>query len=311
MSSGLVTHLRIPKRLQIETIFGCNARCVMCAVSLPVTRKTGVMPPDLFWNIIDSLSPYSKRIEKVDLFGLGEPLLDQHIFEKIRYVKEKGFQNLAISTNADLLNTEKQLSLLETGIETVILSIDGVKKDTHENIRRGVKFERVVDNCQNIIRVRNERKHNTKFVFRFIRQPSNESEWEPFLAYWQSKLSSEYGDLLIAYNVNTMGGEVLSKKEVIGSHVDEIIEKRPCHQVFDRLIILNDGTVPLCCEDTPYAKYAMGDVKKDSPINIFNGSAFQCIREIHGKGDKNGIAICKECTLLYSESKVRVYKGLN
>lgn len=302
-----INDLLIPKRFQIETIFGCNAKCIMCALSFPATRKNGVMPPDLFQSIADAMAPYKEKIEKVDLFGLGEPLLDPYIFERMRYMRGKGFRNLAISTNADLLDKDKQLELLETGIETVIFSIDGVTAAIHENIRRGVNFERLVENCRSIIHIRDQHNYKTRFVIRFIRQNSNKHEWEPFLAYWRPKLSPERNDLLIAYNVNTMGGVVASKKELLGDNLDEALEMLPCHQVFDRLIILNNGIVPLCCEDTPHAKYIMGDVRKTSAIDIFNGEAFQRMRKLHNDKKKNTLAICRECTMLYSESKVQTY----
>ena len=82
---------RVPKRLQIETIFACNAKCIMCFVGQPeshdrdITRRQGVMPEKMFESIIDSLVPYKQKIEKVDLFGLGEPLLDKFIFDRIKY----------------------------------------------------------------------------------------------------------------------------------------------------------------------------------------------------------------------------------
>jgi len=130
--------LLIPKRLTIETVFGCNASCTMCVIDLPTKRKKGIMPLEMSKYILDELASHKNQIEMLDLFSLGEPLLDPYIFQRIKYAKEKGFRNIAISTNADLLDKEKQKKLLETGIDTVLFSIDGVKKETHENIRRGV-----------------------------------------------------------------------------------------------------------------------------------------------------------------------------
>ena len=103
----------IPKRIQLETFYGCNAKCIMCAVSLPPTRKKGIMPLDMSKYILDEFAPYKNQIKKLDLFGLGEPLLDPYIFQRIKYAKEKGFRNIAISTNADLLDKEKQRKLLK------------------------------------------------------------------------------------------------------------------------------------------------------------------------------------------------------
>ena len=296
--------LRIPKRIQLETFYGCNAKCVMCVMSLPPTRKKGIMPVEMSKYILDELSPYTSQIDKLDLFALGEPLLDPYIFQRIKYAKEKGFRNIAISTNADLLDKEKQKKLLETGIDTVLFSIDGVKKETHEKIRRGVNFERVVGNCQSIIKMRNEEDYKTRFVIRFIRQDSNQGEWDAFREFWRSKLSIEKRDLMILYGANTMGGEIYSKRDLIKEQEeDPDIEKQPCHMVFDRLIVLSDGSVPLCCEDTPKAKYCLGNVKESSPIEIFNCEKLDKIRKIHLEGKKNTLDICRGCTVLYSEKE--------
>ena len=166
----------IPKRIAIETIFGCNASCTMCVIDLPTERKKGIMPFEMSKHILDELLPYKNQIDRLDFFGLGEPLLDPYLFQRIKYAKEKGFRNIAISTNADILNKEKQKKLLETGIDVVLFSIDSVKKEIHEKIRRGVKFERVVGNCQSIIKMRDRGNYKTRFIMRFIRQNCNK-EW--------------------------------------------------------------------------------------------------------------------------------------
>ncbi|MBU3929171.1 radical SAM protein [bacterium] len=294
----------IPKRIQLETYYGCNAKCIMCAVSLPPTRKKGIMPIEMSNYVLDELAPYAEHIEKLDLFGLGEPLLDPYIFERIKYAKEKGFRNIAISTNADLLNKEKQKKLLETHIDTVLFSIDGAKKETHEKIRVGVNFERVVENCQSIIKIRDEYNYTTRFVMRFICQDSNKDECGIFKKFWLPKLSEEKGDMLIVYDVNTMGGEIYSKEELIKNEdLDPDIEKKSCHMIFDRLIVLNNGSVPLCCEDTPKAKYCLGNVQEYSPIEIFNCEKLNKIRKIHLESKKNTIDLCRGCTVLYSEKR--------
>jgi len=299
--------LLIPKRLTIETIFGCNANCTMCVINLPTKRKKGIMPLEMSKYILDECSPYVDQINQLDFFGLGEPLLDPYLFERIKYAKEKGFRNIAISTNADLLDKEKQKKLLETGIDTILFSIDGVKKETHEKIRRGVKFERVVDNCQGIIRMRDEGNYKTRFVMRFIRQDINKNEWEPFKRFWKPKLSREKKDLMIIYDMHTWGGERFSKDAVLNKKKrDPEIEKKPCHRINELLIILADGTVPLCNEDFHHAKYNFGNVKDKSPIEIFNCEKFNRIRKIHSEGKKNTLELCKDCTVLYSEASQEI-----
>ncbi len=296
----------IPNRIQIETFYGCNARCTMCAISKPATRTIGAMPMEMFKSVVDSLIPYKAYFQKVDLFALGEPLLDVYLFDRIAYLKEKGFKGVAISTNAHVLYPNKQRQLLDSGIDTVIFSIDGAKKETHEAIRVRTKFEQVVGNCTNMIRARDEGNYSTRFVMRFIRQWSNRDEWEAFREFWEPRLSKSKNDLLIVYDVNGMGGEMYAKSEILSAtDIDPEIERMPCHQIFDRLIVLADGSIPLCCEDTPRAEFNFGNVTGADPIELWNSTRFMKIREVHKKGLKNRIKVCADCTMLYSESKTQ------
>ncbi len=296
--------LVIPRRVTIETIFGCNAHCTMCVIDQPTTRKKGIMSPELFKKIVDELVPYKEHLEMFDIFGLGEPLLDPHIFERAKYVKERGFKNLAFSTNADLLDEEKQRKLLETGIDSVLFSVDGIDKETHEGIRRGVSFERVINNILGMIKMRNEGDYKTRFIMRSIMQDSNRDGWERYHTFWKSKLSEERNDMLIRYGLHSWGGEVFSKDTILrNSGRKPEIETQPCHHFLENLYILADGTLPLCHEDALCAGYADSNARDMTPIEAFNSPARQWMRKIHLEGKKNIFSLCKECTILYSEKE--------
>lgn len=294
-------NILIPKRVTIETVFGCNANCIMCVINHSTERKKGIMPWELFTFIIEDLVNYKNKIEKLDLFGLGEPLLDPLIFQRIKYVKDKGFQNISISTNADLLNKEKQKSLLETGIDTILFSIDGTKKQTHESIRRGVAFERVVENCKSIINLRDNGNYRTKFIIRFIIQDINKNELEDFKNFWKNILSKEKNDMIITYDMHSWGGQVLKKEDILKGNSNPEIDKKPCHHFTDILYILADGTVPICHEDALCAKYNFGNVKDSSPISVFNSAKRKEFLNLHNAGKKTELDLCRECTILYSE----------
>ena len=102
-----------------------------------------VIPPKIAENEravskIDKFVDYKDQIEYVTLFFMGEPLLDKTLPEKIKYSKDAGFRGLNIATNLALLTEETSKKLLDSGLDTIIFSIDGVKKETHEQIRQGV-----------------------------------------------------------------------------------------------------------------------------------------------------------------------------
>ena len=65
---------------------------------------------------------------------------------------------------------------MDTGIETVIFSIDGTAKKTHEKIRVATTFEKVETNCESTIRMRDDQNKSTRFIPRYIPQADNKSE---------------------------------------------------------------------------------------------------------------------------------------
>ncbi len=290
-----------PKRLSIETIYGCNASCIMCPIDMSSPRKKGVMPVELSDKIFEELAPYTGLIEKVDLFGLGEPLLDPHLISRIIKAKSLGFQNIAISTNAELLNAEKRRSLLDEGIDTVIFSIDGIRAATHEGIRLKLHFPKIMENCAAMIRERDAGNYKTRFVVRFIRQDVNREEWDDYVKYWSKLLSGARRDLLIRYDAHSWSGSLSSKNEHLKTlSRDPLIEMKPCWHVFEHLVILADGTVPLCSEDWHKATVNFGNIGKEALLDIFNNKKFEAVRKLHSLCEKNKIGLCSECTVHYS-----------
>lgn len=303
---GFASEPLIPRRVTIETVFGCNARCRMCVIEQPTSRKKGVMPIARFLSIIDRLVPYRDRIEMMDFFALGEPLLDPFLFERIRYAKAQGFRRLAFATNAHLLGADKRRGLLDSRIDTVIFSIDGITKETHESIRERVDYDKVLANVLAVVAERDAGDYPTRFVVRFVRQERNRHEWDVYKAFWSARLSPERGDLVTCYDMHTWGGQIADKDAVIGGEQtrDEIIERQPCHHAFDKLTILADGSIPLCSEDILEPAYGFGSLEDgQDPIAAFNGERMRLMRRLHLAGRKTLLKGCRECTLLYSEPR--------
>jgi radical SAM protein with 4Fe4S-binding SPASM domain len=292
----------IPKRVVVETVFGCNARCGMCVIDQPTDRPKGVMTMEMFTSIIDRLEPYKDNIEIFDLFGLGEPLLDPLLFDRIRYARSKGFRRLGFATNGHLLTPDKQKAILESGIDTVIFSLDGITKVTLEGIRPRVSFERVMAQCPEIVLRRNEGGYRTRFVVRFTRQQVNAHEWEPFREFWSKVLDPERGDVVYSYNVHTWSGQVddTSLPDQRPDRIDRI-EQQACHHAFEKLVILANGAVALCFEDILEAQFRFGNVGEQDPIDVFNSPGFNKIRRLHLDGKKANLKICGNCRVLYNE----------
>jgi MoaA/NifB/PqqE/SkfB family radical SAM enzyme len=232
--------------------------------------------------------PYVSQIKYVSLWELGEPLLDKGLFWKIKYLKKHNFKNVAIATNADLLDEKKQMGLLEAGIDTIICSIDGTDKKTHESIRINTNFERVVKNVQSCIEKRNKGNYKTRFLIRMIRQKLNYKQWPKYIKYWEKYIDRTKRDDIIAFDVHDWGGTRCKEKNIDWSI--------PCLDLNERMIIDFDGEVTLCCGEIA-GKKELGNVLLEDPIAIFNNEIFRYYREMNLKGLRKYLYPCRECNI--------------
>src|SRR3972149_3969458 len=110
-------------QLHLETIAICNAACVFCPYPT-MKRPRGTMSMDLFRKIIDEAATIS-RIEEVCLTGLGEPLLDRQVVERLRYVRKKmPLIQTTLYTNGSLLSAEKVTALRDAGLGVLYVSLN-------------------------------------------------------------------------------------------------------------------------------------------------------------------------------------------
>jgi hypothetical protein len=244
------------------------------------------------------MGDYVDTLEKLDFFFLGEPLLDPFLEKRISMAKRLGYKSIAVSTNAQLLDRKRQERLLGSGVDCIIFSVDGIRKETHEAIRRGVDFNAVMKNILDTISLRDTEDYPTRFVLRMVYQDRNRDEWDAYKLFWDINLSGTRGDVIIRLDVNNYGSPDWN-------HATPVVQQT-CHQLWDRLIILVDGVVPLCCMDMAYPIYPMGDATIEHPLSIYNNERFNRIRAMHLQGEREGLELCDACTILENEKHQEV-----
>jgi MoaA/NifB/PqqE/SkfB family radical SAM enzyme len=149
----------------------------MCPYEL-MTRKKEKMSMELFKRIIDDA--VTSGIKVITLNFYNEPLCDDLLFDRIRYARSKGMV-VGFFSNGTI---NKNLEILESGLDFIIFSFDGATKDTYEKIRRGANFERTKENIIDLIRERNKRGLSKPHVTISMRiQNENFSEVKDFKAW--------------------------------------------------------------------------------------------------------------------------------
>lgn len=284
----------IPKHIQIETINGvCTSRCIMCTRQT-WTRKPNVMKNDIYIYILKKFKPCREHIQYLTLHGCGEPLLDKGLAEKVEIAREMGFKGTGLATNCTELDEFKSKELIKAGLDTIICSIDGINKESHEAIRVGTNFEKIVSNVKRFIKIRNE-SGKTRVMVRFIRQEINKQEWPRFFDYWSKQLNKDFGDEVVKFDVHNWG-EKVDDYQLKDLNRSLGLDNYICQDVFERMIIYSNGEVALCCADDN-GFYKMRNVIDSDPVRIYNDEIFNNYREMMLDGRILELEHCKTCTI--------------
>src|SRR5690242_1278530 len=175
-----------PISISFEPTTSCNLRCPECPSGLrEFTRPTGMLKKDFFKETIDDV--YKELLYLIFYFQ-GEPFLNPDFLEMVKYAHNKGIYT-ATSTNAHYLTDEKAKRTVESGLDRLIISIDGTTQDVYKQYRVGGQLDKVISGAKNIVRWKKELKSKKPFVvFQFLVVKPNEHQIEDV-----KKLAKEIG----------------------------------------------------------------------------------------------------------------------
>jgi MoaA/NifB/PqqE/SkfB family radical SAM enzyme len=294
-------YLRFPMYYEIETVNACNATCKMCTVNKWRESRDPFMSPELFKKMADELIKYKDIVRTVNLCRDGEPLMDKKLEEKITYLKKGGIKHITFSTNASILTKKRALSLLTSGLDEIMFSIDGLKKETFEKIRAGLKFEKIVNNVLQFIKLRDDLLSGVKIRVRMVIQRENLAEVEEWGKYWRSVLQKQ--DSVHAKNVHSWGNKL--ENFIAVKEMEKL--STPCTSTFSTMIIRYNGDVTICPLDYDF-KYVNGNIGECSIKDIWqSGAYFRNFRELHLQGKRDEFGLCKGCRLWDADKSKRVF----
>ncbi len=298
--SGKPSHWALPTSISIEPTTSWNLRCPECPSGLrSFTRPTGMLQADLFRKTIDELAD---TLSYLTFYFQGEPYLHPQFLDLVAYASAKGIYT-ATSTNAHYLNDNMAKKTIQSGLDRLIISIDGTTQETYESYRVGGKLDKVIEGAQNIVRWKKELKSLTPhIVFQFLVVKPNEHQIEDVY-----QLAKEIGvdqvalktaqiydykngsdlipsiDKYSRYQKN--GDNSFSIKNELASH---------CWKMWQSCVITWDGNVVPCCFDKD-AHYIMGSLQQQSFKEIWQSQKYQDFRSTLLRS-RNEIEMCKNCT---------------
>ena len=276
--------LALPPYYIIEPTNICNFRCPICPNSISYPPKVqGMMPMSLLDRILFQISDSAQVIQ---LYWMGEPLLNPHIFDMIKACKERTNAKIIMSTNGSLLSNNASQKLSESGLDEIIVSVDACdSQDIYGRIRVGGDVKTLNNNIHALIR----NKGNMSIVLQFIDMFINRTEKDAFLEKWKN-----YDCKLEVSCLFTWSNQIPSLS-LASDNLSPVLRKErvPCADLWNKMAIHWDGEVSACCFDYSNT-LSFGNCAINSLIDIWNSKAAHSLRRQHIRGDYS-ISICKNC----------------
>ena len=290
-----------PVSISVEPTTSCNLRCPECPSGLRAfTRPTGMLQKDFFRETIEQLH---KDLWYLVFYFQGEPYLNPSFLDMVAWASKEKKIYTATSTNAHYLTDENARRTVESGLDRLIISIDGTTQEVYEQYRVGGQLSKVIEGAKNIVKWKRELKSKKPFVvFQFLVVKPNEHQLEDV-----KRLAKETGvdDVwfktaqVYAYETDPNGLIPVTEKYSRYRKTESGYEFKGklanhCWRLWHDPVITWDGLVAPCCFDKD-AQHQMGDLKKNSFREIWKNGEYAKFRRQILQGRRN-IDICSNCS---------------
>jgi len=292
----------IPPILQIEPSNTCNLRCLTCATGAGLmTRPAALMPFDMFCRVIDQVKDHAFLLA---FWSWGEPFINKDAFRMISYAKKKGLR-VHTSTNGHYLNTEEQArKIIGSGLDSLIVAVDGLDQQTYEKYRKGGNLQSVIHAIENLVAERASLGvRHPRITLRFIVMKHNEHQVDQV-----KEFAKDLGVDVITFRSAVVRRAKIDFKETLtplSTDFQRFDYKKStssngpkrldnyCHRPYANLTVFSNGEV-VTCENDFNATLPLGNIADQSLRNILSSGKARKFYKIFRK-DLDQFIFCKEC----------------
>jgi radical SAM protein with 4Fe4S-binding SPASM domain len=290
----------LPFSISFEPTTACNLRCPECPSGLRAfSRKTGNLKADFFKQVIDELS---QKLVYLIFYFQGEPYINPAFLDMVRYAHQRRIYTIT-STNGHFLNDDNARKTIESGLDRLIISIDGTTQEVYQQYRKEGKLEVVLQGARNVVKWKKKLKSNSPhIIFQFLVVRPNEHQIEEV-----KKLAKAIGVDEVKFKtaqiydyqnghplIPTIDRYSRYAQQKDGTYRIKNRLLNHCWKLWHACVITWDGMVVPCCFDKD-AQHQLGDLKVQSFKDLWRGNAYQAFRASLIRGRQH-IDICKNCT---------------
>lgn len=293
-----VKHKGRPFSISIEPTTACNLGCPECPSGLKkFTRPTGKLNIEMNRKIIDELK---ETLLYITYYFQGEPFLNKDFFEMLTYANAHNIYT-ATSTNAHFLTEEACVKVIDSGLNKLIISLDGLDQKTYETYRIGGDVSKVLTGLDTLYKLKEKRGFGPHIVVQFIVFKSNEHQLDLLNDLSKKYPKSEFKIKAAQFYEFENGNDLMPSDEKYARYKKvngkfQIINElqNSCWRMWSSCVFTWDGKLVPCCFDKD-AHHIMGDLQLESFDAIWTNARLNQFRKMVFT-DRSQIEICKNCS---------------
>jgi len=293
-------HKGNPFSLSIEPTTACNLSCPECPSGLKqFTRPTGKLDLSLHKRM---LAQVAKSVFYINYYFQGEPFLHPQFLELIKEAKKNKIYT-ATSTNAHFIDAKKAEEIVHSGLDRLIISIDGMTQETYENYRIDGELKKVIEGTERLVEAKKELNSKTPhLIFQFLVVKPNEHEVPQIFELGKTMGIDEVRIKSAQLYDYQKGNPLMPENEQYsryklqpnGTYKLKYKTGNHCWRMWSSSVLTFDGKVVPCCFDKD-AQHILGSVEENEFKNIWKNNKYSSFRKAV-LADRNKIDICKNCS---------------
>jgi radical SAM protein with 4Fe4S-binding SPASM domain len=296
----------LPHTVSIEPTILCSLKCPDCHTGAGLlTRKNQMIDDVLYRSIIDEIN---RTTLYLILYFQGEPMMNKDIFDMIRYASDNKIFTVT-STNGQHLDRENTRKIVGSGLDRLIVSVDGTDQKTYEQYRKGGNLKKIIEGTQYIKELKiKSGASKPEVIFQFLVFRHNENQVDGIKMFGKKHgadkvwiKTAQITDMNQGRNIIPENPEYTRyRKNDEGELTIKGKLKNRCKRLWRTTVVTTDGLVIPCCFDKN-AEYVMGDLNENDLTRIWKNQKYDDFRRVILK-ERKSIDICNNCT-----EGIRVY----
>ena len=282
-----------PEMIIVEPTNRCNLNCPFCLVGLQnqlgtaehdkIPRGFGFMDFGLYEKIVQDAVDFG--IHRMQLHFQGEALLHKQFPDMVGLAKQYGMST-QVFTNGLALTEEYIDRIIQSGLDSMRFSVDGVSKETYEQNRVGGDYEKVFNNMK--MMAEHARGSRTRVEWQFIVMRNNEHELQR-----AQEIARGIGIPFIAKTFAESVPDLMPADPKYRRN----LKPKPCTDICHSVAVFWNGDVVPCCYDL-IGKETMGNIGEQTLTQIWNSERYVNFRSRvdNAANDPDGEPeLCKTC----------------